>query len=406
MMKTQKIIYITRDPYWVRDHHRYGGEYLEQMGYPVEIWRIITHGSIDFGDKKRMYQGKNLFFYNWRQFENEAKKNRDAVFILQTYTKAYVYLTKLQTIRILMSGLGPMIPQAKPKQLYTGLRGSVKRWVNRGIFLSIKLKWQYIKGMRERDFYNRFVPLNPPSLIVTSTKYARDFYFKRGEPEKRIFYVHSQDYDRFVEANRGKQKPTSRYILYIDSTYTGNAYDTALTGVSPGPEKHAQEYQEQLEKVFEKMEEHYGIPVVISGHPHTVYPKGAYSGREITFYRTCEQVRDADYVILQMSTAVSFPLLYDKPMVMVCNDYFRAQDDSRADLFEWMKQSAAYLGIGFINMSNPKELERPWEKCNLADREGRRDYIEKYLIDTDKTEKTIIEYLEEEYLSKGDSWKT
>lgn len=400
MAKERKIIYITKDPYWVRDHHRYGGEYLEQKGYHVEIWRIMMQGSIDFGDEKRMYQGNNLFHYTWKQFQIEAKKNLDAIYILQTYNPFYIYLTGLKTVRILMSGLGPMIPQAKPKQINTGLSGSVKRWINRGILLSIRLKRQYRKGVKEKRFLDSFVPANPPTLIVTSTRDAGRFYFHRGEPEERIFYVHSQDYDRFIEANREKQEKKDRYILYIDSTYTGNAYDTAMTGISPGPEKHAKEYQDQLEKVFEKMEAHYGIPVVISGHPHTVYPEGAYSGREITFYRTCEQVRDADCVIMQMSTAISFPLLYDKPMVMVCNDYFKAQDDSRADLFEWMEQSAEYLGIGFINMSNPEEMERPWEKCHQAGREGRRDYIEKYLIDTDKTQKTIIEYLEEEYLSR------
>ncbi len=396
----RKIVYIMRDPYWLRDHHRYGGEYLQENGYNVEIWHVITDRTISFEDEKRMYKGDNLFHYSWRDFRDQVEKNADAVFILQTYDRYYVYLKNKGCEVIVMSGLGAMIPRAQPKKVDRSLRGGLRRWKNRGIIKSIKLKVRFRKEQKEKRYYDSYVPKNPPDLIVTASHYTRNSYFHRNEPEERILYIHSQDYDRFIEANRATDKNPGGYILYIDSTYTGNAYDTAMTGISPGPEKHAEEYQRQLETVFEKMEEHFGMPVVISGHPHTIYPENAYSGREITFYKTCEQVRDAEYVIMQMSTAVSFPLLYDKPILMVANDYFRAQDDSRADLYEWMEKSAYYLGIGFINMSNPDELEKPWEKCVPADKNGRKDYIEKYLIDSDKTEKTIIEYLEEEYLSK------
>lgn len=399
-MDQRKVIYIMEDPYWIRDHHRYGGEYLQEKGYLLEIWHIPREGAVAFGDEKRMYHGDNLFRFSWLDFLEELKKNTEAIYIMQTYTRCYVELKKAGAEVIVMSGLGAMIPRAQPKKVDHSLFGGFKRWKNRGIQNSIRLKLRFRKEQKEKRFYDAFIPANPPDLMVTASHYTRKAYFHRGEPEERVFYIHSQDYDRFIEANRATDKKPGEYILYIDSTYTGNAYDTAMTGISPGPEKHADEYQKQLEKVFEKMEEHYGLPVVISGHPHTVYPEGAYSGREITFYRTCEQVRDAAYIIMQMSTAVSFPLLYDKPIVMVCNDYFRAQDDSRADLFEWMKSSAEYLGIGFINMSNPAEMEAPWEQCHVAGREGRQDYIEKYLIDTDRTRKTIIEYLEEEYLSK------
>lgn len=396
----RKIIYLTRDPYWIRDHHRYGGEYLMEKGYTVEIWHMLTERSIDFGDEKRMYRGDNLFHYTWKEFIKQADENRNAIYLLQTYDRFYVYLKKHHCEVIVMSGLGAMIPRAQPKKVDHSLMGGFRRWKNRGILKSIRLKSRFRREQKEKRFYDTYVPDNPPDLMVTTSHYTRKTYFYRNEPEDRVFYVHSQDYDRYVEANRSTDRRTDGYILYIDSTYTGNAYDTAMTGISPGPEKHAAEYQSQLETVFEKMEEHYRMPVIISGHPHTVYPEGAYSGREITFYKTCEQVRDAAYIIMQMSTAVSFPLLYDKPILMVANDYFRAQDDSRADLYEWMEYTAKYLGIGFINMSDSSQMESPWEKCHPADREGRQDYIKKYLIDSDRAEKTIIEYLEEEYLSK------
>ena len=83
-------------------------------------------------------------------------------------------------------------------------------------------------------------------------------------------------------------------------------------------------FYEQLDDLFNVLERKYNMPVVVAGHPHKEYSEDNFYGRRLVFNSTCELVRDAAIVILTTSTAMSFAVLYDTPVLKICNSQFKS----------------------------------------------------------------------------------
>ncbi len=404
-----RIIYVVIHPYSLRDHLRFGGEYLMDHGYNVEIWRIVQDSSVYMNWGGGMYEGDNYHEYSLTDYKrNLCMRREDSVFVFQGKTHAMYIASGLKATCIVMDGLGA-VPRfydygfskenkAEKKGLFNRLRGKTPK--DYLIFISYCTS-TLIEEIRRKARGSTWRS-NPPVLLVTSTHYASSLYFKPWEMETaHVLYVHAMDYDRYIEANQ-MESDESGVIVYIDAGFSSDTYDFVSKNSNEFvecdggiPEKSA------LDHLFSILEEKYKSEVVVAGHPHREYSGDTFCGRRLVLNRTCELVKNSSLVVLTTSTAMNYIALYNKPVLKIASSQFKSFKYAGCDsAYDWIKfEAEEIMGCGFLNLDDKDTYDHIGNKIKQMDHKKREEYISKYIIDGDMTDKTIVEYLED-YISK------
>ena len=81
-----------------------------------------------------------------------------------------------------------------------------------------------------------------------------------------------------------------------------------------------------LNSFFSKVEQHFGCKVVIAAHPSSVYTNNPFDGRDIIYNKTCELIKDCTAVCMHTSNALSYAILFNKPLALLTNKAFNKPD--------------------------------------------------------------------------------
>lgn len=401
-MKYKKIIYVREHPYAIRDHHRLGADYLEKCGYCVEIWRIMCGKSINIEFTAGMYRGDNYKEISKDEYHIEISNDIESVLYIFFGKSRLLVDAALNGCRyICVDGIGGVVV---PDQSELNSVANIKPVSPISAFIK-HLKGGLLNYLRFRlnkvsDFYVQkktrdILNAHPPIILITSTLYASRIYLS-DDFVCSVKCIHSMDYDRYIETERENRTPEHKHILYCDSGFFNKNQDWMLCGRNNGRE-YAKEYQEQLELLFKRLEDHYGLPVVIAGHPHAEYSKKDFAGRNIVFDQTCNLAKDAVAFITTTSTAMNFALLYNVPSLKIVNSYMkeiRYPYENSSDLYAYIQYEASNVfGCGFLDMDDIESMKSPWDFVKSFEQEKREDYIKKYIIDNNTTDRTLIEYI-------------
>jgi len=125
-----------------------------------------------------------------------------------------------------------------------------------------------------------------------------------------VININSDDYDCFLQKIDCKRIVEDKYILFLDQ-YLPLHPDLVLFGVR---KINAEIYYKDLNAYFEYLERKTGKIVVIAAHPKAYRYKteSFFNGRQVFFDLTPELVKYADFVLAHYSTAVNFPICFDK----------------------------------------------------------------------------------------------
>lgn len=158
-----------------------------------------------------------------------------------------------------------------------------------------------IRSLRPFDYY----------LYAGANVSFSSFY-----PNPRTKKVPINDFDfQMIRNTRPKKLLKTDYILFIDQ-YEPFHPDSEIIGVKTvTPEK----YYNEINNYFDIIEKRYGLPVVISAHPKAekYHEYNFFNGREVIFGHTDSLSYYANFVITHYSTAVSFPVIYKKPILFI-----------------------------------------------------------------------------------------
>ncbi|MCR5592000.1 MAG: hypothetical protein K6F73_10770 [Lachnospiraceae bacterium] len=395
-----KIIFVVVHPYALRDHKRFGAAYLMEQGYNVEIWRIMDSKSVSMDFSAGMYEGKGYRELSQNEYINELKSTRDkAFFIFQGKPDPIYPAAKMGCRYVIMNGMCAVpVPDPEDRSVLNipaegGIESRLQRLCSSGITGYIK---SYIHSRLTRKKRENLTEKTPPALVVSSTHCAAKQYLTDKELSGNVLYTHALDYDRFIEANRADSDRTARHIVYCDGQMFVKGYDAVILGIEGDAYKRAKEYYSQLEKLFERLEEHYGLPVVIAGSPHLKYDGDSFCGRKLYFNQTCELTRNAALFIVTTTTAMNFPALYDVPVLKIANSSLKTTPLGKyADTYAYIKDEADQIfGCGFLDLDDEDAMSHPWEYVKPMDRKKRDKFIEEYLIDNDTEDKTVMECVE------------
>jgi hypothetical protein len=169
---------------------------------------------------------------------------------------------------------------------------------------------------------------------------------------KKRIYAHSLDYDIFL--SHRSTSPTNalrRYAVFLDEDMP-NHIDFIYREVEP-PITHS-DYYEELNNYFSVLENYLGIEIIIAAHPLSSLKnsQNIWGGRSVIKGETASLVRDCDLVICHQSTAVSYAICWEKPIIFLTSD--KLKNSWIGPMIEKMNKS---LGAPLINISEKDEFD-------------------------------------------------
>lgn len=227
-----------------------------------------------------------------------------------------------------------------------------------------KYKSKVIKALLSLNFKKLINPLkNKSTILFKKYKIVKplDFLFQAGSEGAKgvgfgsfydlkyatIININYFDYDKFLSVNQNEVLVENKYCVFMDQ-YLAHHPDIPMSGLK---NVNAEIYYSDLNSFFGNIEKKYNLKVVIAAHPKaTKYlTHNPFEGRKIIFEKTCELVKDSTFVLTHHSTAISFPILFEKPIIFINSQVLL---DAMPGLYDLTIFFAKYLNSELVDLDN------------------------------------------------------
>lgn len=262
------------------------------------------------------------------------------------------------------------------------IRNKIGRVRDASIILTHRLQ-------RAFPFYNPPVLLADIAILSGKASLRK---LRANAPEK--IWAHSFDYDKFL-ALRDESSGESGYAVFLDQNLVYHP-DLLITGSIQCTTAH--EYFPALNHFFDNFEKITGLRVVIAAQPKADYSlhPNLFNEREVVYGKTAELVRDSELVFAHYSTAISFAVLWIKPVVILT---------SNSILLSWampyIRGFRDALGAHLVNINTCNlgdNLIKDWKEVSVI---AYYEYKVKYIKTPSSLDRPIweqfVEYLNERF---------
>ncbi|MGN8652870.1 hypothetical protein [Segatella copri] len=314
---------------------------LVSKGVDVEFWDL---GPITLNEHLANVETPGLIIRrveNKKEYEVLIKENTNAVFfsfmnyawysfivyrMLSKYNCDIVYCTS-GCLPPLSSSKGiKIIARLNAKQLIARIKGRLYRFL---------LKSKLFK---------------PAKIVLQSCRVATCDY---KTSDLTVFVgCNSGDYQGYLSVksslNHSDHK-IGRYVVYIDQ-YLPFHNDFTLRGVQ---HINAETFYRAINLLFARIEKKYGCEVVIAAHPSSLkYEEhDFFCGRKVYYNRTAELINQCIGAITCNSTAISFPVIDKKPILI-----YTSNDIESRYLFFNTLLFPKLLDLEFVNIDECSEV--------------------------------------------------
>lgn len=338
-----KIIYIfERRHYYTYDDDKFGIDYFRSKGHDVEVWSAVrwTFG-LDVEEPKNIHEGKLVYIDDEETLKNELERVRKekCSFILFPYLQGYtsISLTIRKRIKKYKFDFYNLTESASPSEILdidpchkASILGKFfKDIINDSLtWLSFNLGKK--KNSISKSKNRRYHVINPMIKIYGPLWYRSKYNFVATRNQynyfpnkleifsKRNILVPHMDYGKYLEMlseSEGKEKYT-KYAVFIDEFEIGHS-DFKKIGIEYVITNQELYFQE-LNKFFDQIESQFGLKVVIAAHPKAEYKGNEFNGRKIYYFETFRVVKNAELVLYEYGSSLSYALLYRKNFIHFC----------------------------------------------------------------------------------------
>jgi len=342
--------------------------------YVLDLTSLLNPQYLEKYTPNNLVNDQNIIIFKSRQdLERALKEKGKTIFVVDfigaDYSNLFIYRYFKKYGILYASFCANTLPLSRapkekswPKKIMTKVtkvfstkffRKAINYFLIRSFFYVCKILQHigYIKG--------------PDYMLVGGGKIVSTYPLSTAATS--IIYGHTLDYDIILKEKIIPQD--NSYAVFIDQ-YVPYHPDAIISNVD---KIDAEKYYKGLNRFFDWFEDKFKQEVVIAAHPRSNYDQKpqCFSNRKIIKGRTIEVIAGANYVITHGSTAVTFAVCFNKPLVFLTCDMFER----------------TYHGIHINASANqfgktPINVDRPYEKLDISlvsDESLYLDYFEKYI---------------------------
>jgi hypothetical protein len=237
--------------------------------------------------------------------------------------------------------------------------------------------------------------LNPNYRIVGGEVDISKWKKFCADRDIKLINGHSWDYSKTLRSKSPLDAARPyKYAVHLDGSGPMFASDSLLynTPVSMTTES----WYPSLVRFFDKLELSCHLRFVIAPHPKTKHDRfPAYFGeREVVSDKTIDLVRDCEFVVTRMSTAISYAITYNKPVIFIYSNQLK-KDSQSMNQIEFMASECGTMAVNIDDTFDNKDLL----SLVCINQKCRGEYIKKYLT-TRNDSKPNYQILLDEIISR------
>lgn len=301
-----RILILTGSPFSKRDYDRFGVELLSQS-FRVSILDCTPWLKPDFWDKYSAIVFRCPGYVSVTDLDSLIGHINS-----QVKTVAIDYLggcARSKRVRMELKNLN--IPRAIVQH---GLLPPLTvKWSDRvGRIISSNTPLCILKKIYRRSEHKLNPDPAPEIALLSGTAGLKD---KRLHGVAHKIWAHSFDFDIYLES-KGQAVSVAPYAVFLDEDMIYHS-DYDYLGIKPPTTE--QTYYASMNGFFQKLERNIGMPVVVAAHPRSRSDLSSqlWNGRTTIYAKTAQLVRDATLVLCHQSTAVSFAVMWRKPLLFL-----------------------------------------------------------------------------------------
>lgn len=324
--KKTRLIYLF--PYTLTpwDAERYGFKSLLAKGIDLTVFDVSALISTRSGvTVDPMHESYITKITSYAMLEQEIKKTtHQAAYIdcinglngLQWKGRKIFKLFKTYDVDYYLVEIGslPLLPQGQRRHFKSKLKKALNL---RKLFTYLCWKGGRWLAHQQHTYLNCYQL--PKKIFVGHTEMVEQYLQKYRLERNRVFPIHSFDYDRYLNYKRQPSPAVitdNKLCVFLDQALAHHSDFGKSVSFSPVT---AEKYLPSLNQFFDKLEQETGLTVVIAASPRSRQQDmaGAFGNRAVIRDDTLSLVAQSELVLMHSSTAVSFAVLFDKPILLL-----------------------------------------------------------------------------------------
>ncbi len=216
--------------------------------------------------------------------------------------------------------------------------------------LMVRLQYSFFRAL------TRWLPPATTYRLVAGEHYLVPALRQHPRTAKLVL-GHSEDYSQFIiGSTKNVTVPRIKYAVYLDGGGPLFSGDHIQTGGIMS--ETCEMWYPALSNFLQKLETERSLVVHISGHPKSAHPPAPdyFGKRAVRYGMTQDLVRNSELVITIASTAISYAVLYRKPVIFIYSNQTKSDLQQMKDIWGM----AAFLGTKPVNIDQP-----PWNFAEL-----------------------------------------
>lgn len=209
-----------------------------------------------------------------------------------------------------------------------------------------------------RELLSRFmslmvnlVSIRPTHRLIAGRAMEKKYRIEAEQMGIKVLMGLSWDFSNSLayEASSCQPLVRGRYAVLLDGAGPAYASDDELIGRKPIVT--SDKWYPALVSFFEHLESEAKVKIVVAAHPKSKLSNNPkeFGFRQVFYGYTEELVKHAAFVITRFSTAVSYAVMYEKPVLIIYNEQMK----SHAEVFKSLCAYADILGVSPINIDAP-----------------------------------------------------
>lgn len=349
-MSKNKIIFLYPTQFLQKDYERFGVKYYLNNNVEIEIWNItpylkkkyylLTKNSNDLNFKlsqicHKIFSSKEEIIDSIR---NEHKDTIFFVFINYDIRSRFIF-TELDQSKLVWG----FVEMSSYPISNIKIKDKLKLASINPMLIMQKFKNIYSNIIKKQN-----TPM--PSFLILGGHHSASSQKSEINKKTKIIHTHQFNYDQYIELSKNKRVsddiPLENYLAYIDEMVPHHL-DNYHSGINM-PNCNEEIYYQEINFLFKQIEKFTEKKIIILGYQKAkslkINREKLFDGREIIYDKTNELIKYSDGVLMHNSTAVSFPVIYKKPIMFITShNYVPTYNASIVSLAKELGQEATNI---------------------------------------------------------------
>ena len=308
-----KIYFLSESFFSKYYQSTFGWKYLKKKGFNIKVINTakLTYNKYFKSFKGKIFKNKEIILdkHNFEDVFNLIKEEDHLLSLLKPNdfnAQIFAFLESKRKNYSIIDTNPAIIP---PRDIILNLK---KLIIN---------PLTTFKNLKQR-IYSSSIKINPKFIFFTGSNLLKKW--KKYKNTSKLIHIPSPDYDKYLKEKRKRKFKTLKknYAVFINAGFHHPDIQFFRNSLLIKKKPSFSQYYSPVKDFLKNFELKTGMKIIIASHPKLDFKSKEYGNFEHVKGKTMELVKDCSLCLTFNSTAISFAVLFKKPILFLSNNFF------------------------------------------------------------------------------------